>query len=406
MNIDRIIELDKRALEDVSQYQKKRFVYGHLAAGSGRPFVACFGPRGVGKTVLLRQLRAAAENGLYISADTLEHGDSLREVIVFFINTQKIENVFIDEIHFAKGYAADLKELYDFYSVNIWFTSSVALSLYASTWDLSRRVIPFYLYPFTFREYLFFISDIEIPVLSLEDALTCPISPDHFKVGTFFNDFLRGGLYPFLMQPGTSIQQFDMIIKKILSNDIPQFDPQLTMEDLTLIEKTLTFIGKSPIDGINYSSVSENIGITKYKAEKYLRILEKTFLLSLVFPKGTNVRKEPKVFLGLPIRLLYRSFEDCIGELREDFFALAMAQHAIDFHYVKSTRGSKTPDFILNMEDLRVVVEVGGKGKGRSQFKGLEYDKKIILYHQSGSKRKPIVPVPGDRVPLHCIGFS
>ena len=405
VDVDRILELDTRAQEEVARYPKRRFAFNRIAAGTGRPFTAVFGPRGVGKTVLLRQLREIKENSLYISADTLSSDDSIREIVVYFFESMEVTNFFIDEIHFAGGYAADLKELYDFYSVNIWFTSSVSLSLYRSAWDLSRRVISHYLHPFSFREYLSFKFDIETAELPLEDVLDRPISPDYVKTSPYFDRYLQGGLYPFLLNPGASIRQFESITKKIFSSDIPSYDPKLTMEDLTMIEKTMIFIGKSPIDGINYSSVSDNLGVSKYRAEKYLTILEKAFLVSLVFPEGTNVRKEPKVLIGLPLRLLYRSFDDCVGELREDFFALAMAQHGVEFHYAKSTRGAKTPDFIIDVDDQKIIVEVGGPGKGRTQFKGLEYDRKIVAYHRTTGKGEAVIPKPGMRVPLHCLGF-
>ena len=38
-----------------------------------------------------------------------------------------------------------------------------------------------------------------------------------------------------------------------------------------------------------------------------------------ILPQGTNVLKEPKILMCLPYRLLYRDYQDCIGELREDF---------------------------------------------------------------------------------------
>ncbi len=185
------------------------------------------------------------------------------------------------------------------------------------------------------------------------------------------------------------------------------------MEDVTNIEKVVSFIGKSPVDGINYSSVARNIGITKYKAEKYLSLLEQCFLLFIVFPKGTNVLKEPKIFMELPYRLLFRGYEECTGELREDFFALAMLQHRRSFSYLKTNRGQKTPDFILDGKgadgsESSYVLEVGGKGKGRSQFKGIEYDKKIVLFQQKGTEQG-IGSTPqyqaGKRVPLHVLGF-
>jgi hypothetical protein len=62
--------------------------------------------------------------------------------------------------------------------------------------------------------------------------------------------------------------------------------------------------------------------------------------------------------------------------------------------------GAKTPDFVVMVNDRPVIVEVGGRGKGRSQFKGLAYDRKVVLYHGEGH------PEAGRRVPLHCLGFA
>ena len=81
----------------------------------------------------------------------------------------------------------------------------------------------------------------------------------------------------------------------------------------------MKFISKSYVDGINYSSISRNVGITKYKAESYIRLLEKAFVLNVVFPIGTNVLKEPKVLMCLPIRLLYQDVNQALGGMREDF---------------------------------------------------------------------------------------
>ena len=86
----------------------------------------------------------------------------------------------------------------------------------------------------------------------------------------------------------------------------------------------LSFIGKSETEGINYSSIARNCGITRYKAEQYVNLLEKAFILHQVFPKGTNVLKEPKILMSLPYRLLYTEFKENLGALREDFFVEMM----------------------------------------------------------------------------------
>jgi len=49
-----------------------------------------------------------------------------------------------------------------------------------------------------------------------------------------------------------------------------------------------------------------------------------------------------------------------------------------DIYYLKSTRGKKTPDYLLTHKGKNIAVEIGGKRKGREQFKGFTPDKKII----------------------------
>ncbi len=401
-----MLSLDRQAVERVNKFPHRRFIVRTADELPGRPFVAVIGPRGVGKTVFLRQLRKKYEKGMYISADTLPLDSSLKDTIRFFAEQYGIEQFFVDEIHFIPNYAAELKELYDFTPYRIWFSSSVALSLHSSSWDLSRRVRIIKMLPFTFREYLFFRYAIDVPKLNIEDALFRPVDPVYLRQEAYFHEYLNGGLYPFLLEPGAALEQFKNIIAKIVNDDIPNADKKTSTEDILVIKKMLQFLGKAPVDGINYSSVSKNLGITKYKAEKFLGVLENSFLIKRVFPKGTNVLKEPKVLMELPYRLLYRPYTECIGELREDFFAEAMEQHGIDFTYAKTTRGKKTPDYVINFERKTVVVEIGGKGKGRSQFKDFEYDNKIVLYQNVGESDTHRRPKPGLSVPLHCIGYA
>jgi predicted AAA+ superfamily ATPase len=149
--------------------------------------------------------------------------------------------------------------------------------------------------------------------------------------------------------------------------------------------------GRKNIDGINYSTAAKNLNITKYKAEQYISILDKAFILQVVFPEGSNVLKEPKILLSPPYRLLYNDFDLCIGALREDFFVQNCRILNKNIKYLKSTTGSKTPDYIIAGDDI--VVEIGGKGKGRTQFKGYKAGKKIILadsYNNNSADKKPL----------------
>jgi len=168
-------------------------------------------------------------------------------------------------------------------------------------------------------------------------------------------------------------------------------------KDIELIQKTLIFIGNSEVDGINFSSISRNLGITKYKAELFVNLLSKSFILNPIFPKGTNVLKEPKILMFLPFRLLYRNWDWCIGTIREDFFAEMITMSGYTFHYLKTKRGAKTPDYLVESEGEKIVIEVGGKGKGRQQFKGVKVERKLILSHEQECSN--------DRKPLSLLGF-
>lgn len=78
---------------------------------------------------------------------------------------------------------------------------------------------------------------------------------------------------------------------------------------------------------------------------------------------------------------------------------LALRQHGVSFKYAKSSRSAKTPDFVLQTPRGTVVLEVGGKGKGRTRFKDLAYDRKVVAYHGTSRRRLPQSPLyPTGRV--------
>ena len=65
--------------------------------------------------------------------------------------------------------------------------------------------------------------------------------------------------------------------------------------------------------------------------------------------------------------------------------------------YLKGTRGQKTPDYVIVINNTPIILEVGGKHKGRQQFKGISIKTKLILSHSD-----QITP---DKCPLFLLGF-
>ena len=396
MTVERALELHDLAKQESRTYERRRFLYPLLARQEGRHFTGIVGARGTGKTVLLRQYALEHEDAFYLSADTLDSDDDVWELIQKLRRHYGFRTFLLDEIHFLSDPTSLLKRLYDFIDVRILFSSSVALAMRASAHDLSRRVRLLDLRVFSFREYLAFAHGLSLPPLTLESVARRQWEPGHLRAGRLFDEYLRGGLLPFSLEEPEPLGFLESIIDKVITRDLPSV-ARLVVDELDSIKRLLRFVGRSGIDGINYTSLSRNLGITKYKAEQYVGYLERAFILHQVLPAGTNVLREPKILMAPPARLLYRDYEDAVGGLREDFAVEALAQAGIRFEYLKSTRGAKTPDYLIEDAPGRLAIEIGGQGKGREQFKGVEIDRKLVFSHS---------PAPeGPRLPLFMLGY-
>jgi len=373
-----LLELSERAREEAGKYPIRRFAYKQIASfARERPFLCLLGPRGAGKTVLLRQLFSSIDDAFYLSLDSLRLDAPLFS-IAKELEEKGAKYLFLDEVHFLKGFEQELKKIYDFLGLKVIFTSSCALSLHSGAHDLSRRVRIMQIPPFSFREFIFFEKGALLPPLAFADLAHTGKCREYYGKALqhehLFERHISGGAYPFALGNSAPLPLFSNILDTVLQRDL-MFFADITAEESQEIGRMLKFIGRSQAEGISYSSLSSNSGITKYRAEKYVSLLEKAFVLNRVFPKGTNVLREPKVLLAPPYRLLYREYPDCIGSLREDFFVESMRSGGFECYYLKTKKGEKTPDYLVN----KFIIEIGGKGKGRAQFKGISARNKIIL---------------------------
>ena len=396
-NFNHLLDLHELAIREGQGLPQHRPLFEVLREEKGRHLTGIVGPRGAGKTILLKQIAAGDKEAFYCSVDTLEESADLFEIAKELSERYRFQRFLFDEIHFLRNALGDLKKIHDFLpDIQIFFTGSVALAIHDSAHDLARRVRIYPLEYFSFREFLAIREGETLEKISLDDLLAGKVSTAHLRASRHFSNYLAGGLLPFSLQEPDPLPLLRSTITKIISRDIPSLRG-LRVDELPILEKLLAFIGRSQVDGINYSSLSKNLGITKYKAEQYAEAFEQAFVLQRIFPAGTNVLREPKVLLMPPIRLLHRPMDEAQGGLREDFFVMAMRQAGIPIQYLKSTTGQKTPDFLIEHHGRKIVFEIGGKGKGRSQFKGVQADQKIIL--------TPDIAPSENRIPLHLLGF-
>ena len=377
-----ILEFNEIAKEEGKKYPKHRFIYADIKKRLGKKiFIGIIGPRGAGKTVLLRQFSSLLDDSFYISLDTIALGKPLFDVAKE-LEKKGINYLLLDEVHFLPNFAREIKKVYDFLNIQIIFTGSISISLYDSAYDLSRRVRVFHLYPFSFDEFLYFTKSESLEQIGFSDLLDLGKSKQYYgKVIQFehlFDEYLKGSLFPFTLESGLENSLFSNLLNKVLRKDFVGAG-KIKTNELEEIWKVIRFIGLSSVGDISYSSISSNTGINRYRVEKYISLLEKSFILNVIWPKGTNVTKEPKILMELPFRLLYKTFDSCLGEVREDFFAEASKINGLKINYLKSIRGEKVPDYYLPEKDI--IFEIGGKSKTTKQFKGFPSKRKLILTH-------------------------
>lgn len=391
-----LLRLHELAVEDGRRHSLKRELFAHIFQDEGRHAIGIAGPRGAGKTILLRQLAAAHSDSFYVSADTLDPDADLYGLAEALSASGRFRLLLVDELHFLKEGFAALKRIADFLPLRVVFTSSVAVALKQSAYDLSRRVRIYDLDYFSYAEFLRFRDGRDLPLLSLDDVLEGRWTTEHEVSGGRFEEYLHGGLLPFSLEEPDPLPLLRNILAAVVEKDVPQV-LRLAIQEIPAIRSVLEFAGRSGVDGINVTSVGANVGITKYKAAQYLEALEAAFVIQRVLPAGTNVLREPKVLLVPPVRLLFRERQEAAGGLREDFFALAMRQGGVPFSYLKGMRGQKMPDFLVIHQGQKIAMEIGGKNKGRSQFKGVKDLRRMVF-------APDMIPSPG-RTPLHLLGF-
>ena len=83
---------------------------------------------------------------------------------------------------------------------------------------------------------------------------------------------------PFALQEPDVLPLLKNILETVINKDIPKIEA-ITVDETEIIKKLVKFIALSDIDGINYTSISNNLKITKYKAEQYLSLLERAFIV-------------------------------------------------------------------------------------------------------------------------------
>lgn len=296
-----------------------RNVYYQLQKHLQKPQISLvLGPRQAGKTTIIKKLQQDLDNHnqptVFLNLDIIEdrHFFKSQHTLLDLIEKkvgQKKTYVFIDEISRLKNAGLFLKGLYDLESHHKFIvTGSGSLELKADIIEpLTGRKKVFRCFPLSFTEFAAFKLELSSDdSLELYQQVTIKLTAQHLLRQRLINEYLTFGGYPQVVLNPTQEDKIE-VLREIYSSYLEKDIGLLLKVEKELAFENLTKILSHQVGNlVNKAELASTLGLTIKTIEKYLHLLEKTFVINLATPFYRNARKEiiksPKVYftdLGL-----------------------------------------------------------------------------------------------------------
>jgi len=242
----------------------------------GKVFVL-YGPRRVGKTELIRKIVSGFDGKIFSgTGDNQEVRELLSSQKLSQLQTAfgSYQLIFIDEAQRIPAVGFALKLLIDH------FPEMIIVVTGSSSFDLSNKIGE----PLTGRN-------------TLRNLFPISILELYNQLGGMFvlqklEDLLIFGTYPEVLTANSANDKKEYLIAirdAYLFKDILELESIRNPAKLTDLLKLLAFqIGQE----VSLNELSNNLGIAKQSVERYLDLLEKTFIIKKVSGFSRNLRKE------------------------------------------------------------------------------------------------------------------
>lgn len=343
--------------------------------------ISIMGPKGVGKSTLLRQYikknyPIGDRRALYCSADSVDFSTrSLVELAEeFFINGGEL--LVVDEIHKYKAGTSDwskeVKEIYELFpKLKMIVSGSSLLKLKEGDADLSRRAIKYTMPGLSFREALRFYHGLEFPKWTLEDILSHPLDlwdmvASKCKPIACFKEYLEKGYYPFLLEGEDDyFIRIEQVINYIIETELPQIC-KVDVANIRKVQALIKLIAEEVPFELNANKLAGSLEIGRDTVVEYLKYLGDAKVLNLLYSdkkKMGKLAKPDKVYMENP-NILYALAPDKadIGTVRESFAVNSLSEsHLVEYGKIQG-------DFKV---DSRYTFEIGGRSKDFSQIAGV-----------------------------------
>ncbi len=338
--------------------------YNHSEIDWSLRMFGIVGPRGVGKSTLIKQhiiFEKENQKALYVSADHSYFSQhTLLEVASAWIK-EGGTHLYIDEIHKYENWSTELKNIYDGHpSMYVIFTGSSVLDLLKGQADLSRRTVMYSMQGLSFREYLEMFHGIKMPKYTLEEVVDNKVDDKILPHPLpLFRQYLQDGYYPFSKE-GAFKSRLDQIITQTLESDIPQY-ASLSVSTGRKLRRLMGIVAQSVPFKPDYSSIANVIGVSRNVLPDYFLYMERAGMIGQLRDETGGLRslgKVEKTYLD-NTNMMYVLGADSTntGNIRETFFFNQTRM-------VCDVISSKVSDFVIGEH----TFEVGGKKKGKKQI--------------------------------------
>ncbi len=342
--------------------------------------IVVHGARQVGKTSILMYIRSELESRnekvFYID---LEDGRYVRvldqgvdEFLVYlreegykldeYHQDRKKLYVMIDEIQYLENPSSFLKLLADHHRyLKVIVSGSSSFEMKSKFKDsLVGRTVNFVVYPLSFEEFLTFKGIPFQPAPRYTEKKTAELQ-------LLFTEFVLYGGYPkIVLTDDVSIKEryLQQIIDTYIRKDIRDL---ADIKDVDKFNRLVEILASQSGNLLNIAELSNTCNLARPTVERYLFLLEQTYILRLVRPFSQNLRTEitktSKVYFydtGLMQMLwLKRLQREVLGSVFEtSVFAELVKNYGRDSIYYWRTTDKKEIDFILRQPDYALPIEV------------------------------------------------
>ncbi len=237
--------------------------------------IMIIGPRQVGKTTLIKK-ELEDKDVAFFDGD-----DPTVRTILNTPNTEQIKRliadkkiVFIDEAQRIKGIGLTLKIITDqFKEVQLWVSGSSSFSLaHELNEPLTGRKWEYVLLPISWEEY-----ENHVGYLQSQQSI---------------DDRLIYGFYPDVINnPGDEVEILKNLVDNYLYRDVLSYAEIRKPE---VLEKLVQALALQVGNEVNYTELSQLIGIDKNTIKRYINILEKGYVIFKLGTYSSNLRNEIK----------------------------------------------------------------------------------------------------------------